>query len=249
MNISIPMHPKNSGIHDGHKMIINYAKQFGNPIVVIYKLKEYDKNIDITNQIQSLDDFGIPSRVIEVLPISKKKKKKISSIVNYIVNLYKDQLILPRNIDRAKQSIERFYYRKKIFNKSTILYGPEPIHFFYKSFSELTTSNKNLICPYIIKPENSIKYQALTFKLEPEQQEMFLSIKKLLNESKYLYKRGNNIKLVNELNDAYKKPKFNIEDITVYEGGIFEGRLEVVGLHFHREDGGSVLLEEIDYFI
>jgi len=249
MNIMIPMHPKSSGIHEGHKAIINYAKQFGDPVVVIYKLKEYHKNINIKKQIQSLDDFGISSRVIEIIPINEEKKHKITSAINCIIDIYKEQLILPRNINRAKQSIISYYNRNLSFPKTTaMLYGPEPIHFFLKSIAKLKGRIEYLIYPYIIKPKNNIKYQSLASNLELTQLQLFPSIKKILNESRYLYKKGSNIKLVEELNYSYKKPKFNIEDITVFEGGIFEGRLEVVGLHFHRKNG-STLLEEIDYFI
>ena len=209
------------------------------------------KNIDTTKQIQSLDDFGTPSKIIELLPPNKKQERKISSIVNYIVNIYKDQLILPRYINRARNSITRYCLKKKSpKTQSIVLYGPEPIHFFFKSFEELMSTNRNIICPNMIKPEGSIRHQSISSDLEPKQQKMFPTIKKLLNESRYLYKKGSNTKLVSELNHAYKKPRFKINDITVFEGGIFEGRIEVVDLHFYKGGTkGSTLLEEIDYFI
>lgn len=246
MQILVPMHPKNSKIHSGHKKIIEYAKEFGDPIVIIYN----NKNIDTTNQIESLNKINIESKIIKLPPINKKIQKKIINATNFFINLYKNQLIVERHIRRARQSIIRHYLSRTPVSKSEVfrIYGPEPGHFFIKSFLELTSRNTCVICPYMIKPPDNIRYQTMTSKLKPSQQKFLPYIKRLLNDSKYLYKKGSNEKLVKELNSYHKKLKFQIKDITVYEGGIFEGRLEVVGISFPNKKG-SVVIEEIDYYI
>jgi hypothetical protein len=75
-----------------------------------------------------------------------------------------------------------------------------------------------------------------------------VKFKDVVDDAKPYYEIGRNTKLEKELRLSYKQEPWRVGSIGVWEGGMVKGRLEVTTFVVPNDSGGSILLEEVDYY-
>lgn len=260
--VVVPIQAKETPIHDGHREVIEFAKQFGDVTVRItppmsdtctYLLegRVIKKDIDTSLLLDSIQKLGIKHRLPKDVEWGNRERWRQSWLkkATNLIELYKDSLILDRYIKQATALTVAAYMKSggKPEEDVTVM-GPEIAHFFLKNIGKLFNSAPLEIYPRIIKDKNTkLKAQGALSHIAPTIAEELYQMVKGAQE---YYKVGSNKELVKELQAAYKGRKefWTLEDITVFEGKFYGGRIEITGFRLPIENG-IWLIEEVEYFV
>lgn len=261
--IIVPIASKNSELHKGHVYLIEKANAMGDTIIKIKPnlgaVSTYIKTgrfVDKPNkkQISSIKEQNISYTQHPFHLIDNETRKKLTKKAEGLVQIYKDQLIIPDYINRAINSIVMAWCsRQTTQNKiDTVLLGPEPIHFFFQSITKLLGPKEIVINDNLIKSaKTKIRYQGMYENIVENKKHFVYDIRNTINNIKDFYKVGNNEQLLQEINYSHKNKNWKIEDIVVYEGGIVgKRRLELTRFSIINNftNNNSVVLEEIDQY-
>jgi len=269
-HVAVNILAKQGAIHNGHKAILNYTKQFGKPMAIItpnpmgwsnyvmHGTPYTESNIDITPQLASIHELNIETVVLENKMIDEKLRQTTLQQVTSFVNLYKDQILSDRYISFTIYTATSMLLRSKSgidykFKVDRFVRGPEFVNFFIKAMGPLmglesTIAEKYLIYPHIIKDEKfGIKAQSRLDNVPEIYQEEIKRIPYIVAGARDRFKVGNNKDLAQELREVYgPSRKIKLDEILVYEGGFVPGRLEVVSF-LYRDPKGYTFVEDVNY--
>lgn len=260
--VVVPIQAKETPIHDGHKEVIEFAKQFGDVTVRIippmsdtctYLLegRVIKKEIDTSLLVESLQRLGIKHTFPKDTEWETRERWRQSWLkkATNLVALYRDSLILDRYIKQATALTIAAYMKSggKPEEDVTVM-GPEIAHFFLKNIGKLFNSAPLEIYPKIIKDKNTkLKAQGALSHMAPA---IIEELYQMVKGAQEYYKVGSNDELVKELQTAYKGRKafWVLKDITVFEGKFYGGRMEITGFEVPIENG-IWIIEEVEYLV
>lgn len=274
MKILVPL-ADHDDLTVAHKAIVKYSKTLGDPTVTItVGLREwnmwlrdgklgYDPAVGVMKrnrfpkvkekQVQGVRDLGITK--IEIVrpdyPTETVRKKLLKNAKGF-VGIYEDQLVAERYKLLATSALMRLWVREMSPNfqgieQDCVLVGPELTMFFLKHIGHLLGWKERIIMPEMVRdPQTGIRSQFSLRHIPVETMATVMGLRRVFLDAKPHLKVGKNEKLVKELNHSFSQG-VEIIDATVWEGGIVDGRLESMGFWVPTPNGGSVLIEDVEY--
>lgn len=263
-SVRVVMQAKNVPIHQGHINLINFAKQYGNVVVIIrdfkwlmtfclYGMPESQVIPELMNvQLESLKPLGVN---IIYQGEQQLKSEVLKNMTNEVqvewlnsakekVKPFEDQLILQRKINLC--IIQEM--RIKIWNS---IYGTKipfsysvtglDVDYFYSKVACLgiftNWPNNRILYPYRdIDPETGFNYQYANSILTLEQKKSCLELREIIEGVKHSYVKGLNTELVDEINSKYPNKLWKMNDIAVLRDGIFgTSVLECLSFSFNQQ--------------
>lgn len=253
---------KEGPVHPGHIELINYAKSFGDVTIRIapkfrswssYVLtgRRDEESEDLTEMINSIESLGVSVLVADLPVVDEEARKATLEDAAKWVDLYKNTLVFERYRSLALTSLAGAYLREISINTyQKVVRGPDVISFFLKSvFQLLGASKERIIMPTMVKDPNAIRYQSTTERLPVKFQSVLLELKTIMDDVRPAMRRGRNNKLVDDLNrEVCKDKEWSVFEAAVFEGGVIEGKIEVLAFSFPTDNkGGHLIIEEVDY--
>jgi len=256
-----------SFVTDAHAELIRYAKTLGDPLVYLIRdFREWSTwvrggqrrkptNIVTTEQVEGFKQLG--AEVVEQEPayVDEDVRLRLLAEAEALVNIYADQLIISRYKILATSFLLRRWARLESnpgfshYNIDAILNGPDILGFFRKSVGKLLGGVPYVIMPKIIKDSVvKIRAQFTMSLLPPDYYEATLELRSVFEDTKPKFKVGNNTALVQEVNNSYKDRIWKVCEIAVFEGGMIDGRIDMMSWLFPNNKGGSLVIEDLDYY-
>jgi len=251
MKILAPMAGHIFGLHDGHRALLKWGKQFGDVHAAITpnwpKWQSYlvhgDKNIlpqDISKQTAELEKLNIPYFIREPIFLNEHRRKELKKEVESAIDAYSEFILFDRHREFLIAAIMQRLLRK--IDYDLIIRGPEAPSFILKDLRGFFGWIEMKIFPKIIKDKNDFKCQTLLNREEVKAFD-FKILKNVKKEIRPHIKPGKNIELIRNYNDSNKNPDWKISNIGVFEGPLFGGRVEVFRFFIKR-----FWLEDCDYY-
>lgn len=272
-SVRVVMQAKNVPIHQGHINLINFAKQYGNVVVIIRDFKWLitfcllgAKNTmieeNISEQVKSLEEIDVPivyHRLdLDTLQNSITNEVRIGWLnsAKEKVKPFKDQLILKRKINSC-------IIQEMRIKMWSLFYGTEvpfsysvtglDVDYFYSKVACLgiftNWPNNRILYPYRdIDPETGFNYQYANSILTLEQKNSCLELREIIEGVKHRYVKGLNTELVDEINSKYPNKLWKMNDIAVLRDGIFgTSVLECSSFSFSRQPKRrGIFIDNID---
>lgn len=263
--ISVPISGKRGPIHEGHVELIKYAQSFGDVTVrIISKLQVVTSHIlegsiteqdeDFTEMINSIEALGVKAEVFEHPLVPDEERAQLLPIVKEWIEFYRPSLICERYCAFATVALFNLLRRVQPgevvakFDKD--IRGPEVLSFFMRSVSKLFGRKERVIMPTMVKDSSlGIRHQSSITNLPQKFRPELSNLKSIVADFKPKMRKGKNLKIVEQINDSLKDKEWKVFEAIVFERGIMEGRLEMMSFSFPGEQGGTMLVEEIDYHV
>ena len=265
--VLVPMSGRETEIHEGHIQLINYAKKFGDPIVIVdqgfkkwvrylasrdFKTKP-DLEENVTAEVASIEKQGVKVFVNKPPAVNSRVMNNIHRSSVGLAQIYEKELMFKRYFRLAVATLVGRTLAKRrwqiVRNPPISVRGPEVLSFFQKSVSKLMGGSEVEIMPTIVKdPATKIRMQGSMAGIPKTMREHIVKFRDVVDNAKSHYEIGRNIKLEKELRLSYKQEPWRVGSIGVWEGGMIKGRLEVTTFVVANDSGGSILLEEVDYY-
>jgi len=269
-SVVIVMQTKNAPIHTGHKNLINFAKQYGNVVVLIRNLrwftrfcftgeKSLQEVFDISSQVESLEALGVQIVYQDLnadlnlnAMMTEEVRTEWLASARKKVKPFENQLILERKINlcvlqEIRVNIWRTLYGDTLPFAFSVV-GPDVDYFYAKAACDGAftnwPANKILYPNRETDPETGFTYQTLLLNaLTYEQKTICLELRQILDSVKYRFVKGLNTDLVNELNAQYSGARWRMKDIAILTDGIF-GASTIECLLFSIDD---ISIEDMNY--
>jgi hypothetical protein len=274
-SVIVVMQAKNVPIHRGHINLINFAKQYGNVVVLIRDFKWFvrfcflgikDTEIeeDIRQQVESLESLGIQVVYQPLIPESQafiasnimtdKVRIEWFNSAKEKVKPFEDQLILQRKINSCILLEMRINFWKVVHGEtipfSSSVVGLDVDYFYAKIVCKNAFTNwpqnRIMYSSRDVDPETGFNYQTSTSSLTPEQRTSCLELREIIDGVRHRYVKGLNTELVNEINSNYPNKLWKMNDIAVLRDGIFKTSvLECLSFLFVAQDSSIIIVEDI----
>jgi len=261
--ILVPIDGKIGKIHAGHKELINYAKELGTVVVSVtpsliswynhvLKGHVFEDAPEPAAELSSIQELGVDVFVMKReifdeqnrLKYLKKAEKMVDELEqDLFIDSYKNALIvgLVGGLSREDKKLN-------LLKIDSVVRGPEVLSFFFKYFANKLNWPKNVIMPSITKHSTyKIKHQSLLDLLSSEAKIYVKQFSSILDSVQSQLELGNNSKIVEELNYSYQNENWSVRDIAVWEGGIVDGRIEVMRF-LVRSGEATLIIEDTRYY-
>jgi len=258
--ILVPMAGKKGPIHTGHVELIKYAQSLGEVTVQIspkflswaHRLitgVQTEESEDLTEMINSIENLGVQVEVTRLPTIPERRRLIELEIAKKWVEIYRPSLISDRYCHFALSALMGIVLKGKTKSCDKAVRGPDTIGFFLKSISKLFGWPERVIMPNMVKdPVTKIRCQGTVVKLPSKFHKELPNLRAVAEEAKPKMRKGRNNKLVGNLNKSLKDKEWKVHEAIIFEGGIFEGKIEVVSFSFPFGEKGTMIIEEIDYY-
>jgi len=257
--VAVPIINSQHGLHDGHKAIIAYAKQFGDVYVSLgenirgrnHYLEtgkgEHKKKEDTSKVEQDCAKLEINLIMPDYIQVSEERRISAYNRASTFINMCKDLLILEIYVKQAISAFATIFLLSPGLERQFdfIVHGPEPIAFFFKKIALLSGAyGQRPIYNQITKDKDRIKIGSTWMNVPFSKKRA----RKIIDDAKSQYKIGDNKNLVKEINESsLKNDDWKVSYITVYEGGFVQGRIEDTGFSYPTNPG-TAIVNNIDYF-
>jgi len=270
IKVTSPMGLHLEGLHDGHRAVLEYAKQFGDRIVVpivpqiqhwytylstgryLINKKYSKKELEaFRNEIKEIRALGAFPRPFHLNPVPEEKRQEWQVQAEEVIKDFENQILTPAHRQIAiavTAGVMRDLAHPKSGSVKYTVRGPEFHNFVLKYVKEKIHSHVEVkIYPNIIKdPVTHIRMQGSQFRIDSGYVYQSRALGSVVGGIRPYFKVGLNPKIVSDVNGSYGDI-WKLKDIIVLEGGIIPGRLEIVQFVFPKQGGGSIIIDDVKY--
>jgi len=257
--VSVPIINNPDGLHEGHKALIQFAKQYGDVYVALgERVQDRNKyietgktqseyNIDAKKMKQDCDKIDVALVLPDFLEVSESRRILMYNRAVGFMETCKDLLISKLYIKEATFALASSLMRPQTLERQYdfLIYGPEPLPFFFKKIASMAgTYGERPIFKQVVKDKDNIKIGS-SWKNAPINKKR---ARQIIDAARGRYKVGNNSDLVEEINNSMlSTEEWKVYEMIVYEGGFVEGRIEHTAFCYPTNPGLAVV-HNIDYF-
>lgn len=254
-----------SGLHNGHKAVIEFGKQLGNVEVHIVEnlparrkylregigTKKY--KVDISAIKDDCDALGVECVKPVYIDVPEQARVEAYSKAEAFVQFIGEQLF--SGIYAGETSyrymglmIDSLAVTRLLGHQGydAMVTGPEVPFFVLQRFGKLLGTSPIEIFPHIIKNQYGLKESST---INSNTFWCLSDLRGVLNGIKRHVTVGTNQKLIQEVNEAYPPVSgWRLLEATVYEGGFVNGRIEVYRFKVMSINNDIKFVEDIDYY-
>lgn len=252
-------------LHEGHRAVINYAKSFGDTkvVVLVDPLAAYSycrsgvhqvpKSVNVSKLTGDLRNLGVRwtyRSVSNAIAKNEEQRIKIYNKMEERTRPYKDMLLQERHVTRITEAMAFRMMGAKMRKDArepidVIVYGPSPESFFLKKFVPLAHTER-AIYPHIMRDKDtgiSCQGRILDKGLD---RDLMARMHQAALGARSMFTVGRNEELLQELKASYKNRPWKWYDISVWENGLVDGRLEIIAFSMVTPEG-MILIEDTYY--
>jgi len=257
--VAVPVINSPYGLHDGHKAVINYAKQFGDVYVNVgdnirernrYLETGQDLNVpptDLTKIQQDCNELNVQIILPDYIHGVEQKRGLAHKRAKDFVDIYEDLLISKFYIKHVVGALTTNFILPPGLERQFdfVVCSAEPIAFFFKKVALLSGMyGERPIFKQIIKDIYGIKVGSSWMNVPFSKQRA----REIIDTTRSQYQVGDNPNIVTEINKTLlQNENWKVTQIIVFEGGFVEGHIEDVWFSYPTNPG-TAIVNNIDYF-